>query len=203
MGFAYGAVGAAAAQFTRAPPKGWVPEGFVADQTSTAGSAIGLPEPAAVRTKQFPLLWMTIFGNATGGLALISASKLMITDIWAGALPLVVTSTFATGYVAAVGSANAAGRLSWAVLSDKLGRKNTYMLFGTAMPIIGGGPTLISMGMGMDPTSGAAVLPLSIFYGGSLLAISYYGGLFSVLPAYIADLYGQKVSNAERHVLAT
>lgn len=194
LGVAYGAIGGLAAQFTRAPPPGWVPEGFTADQTSTAGSQIGLPEPAAIRTAQFPLLWMTIFGNATGGLALISASKLMITDIWAGALPLVVTSTFATGYVAAVGSANAAGRLSWAILSDKLGRKNTYSLFGTAIPIIGGAPMLITAGMGMDPAS--AVYPLGVFYGGSLLAISYYGGLFSVLPAYIADLYGQKHAGA-------
>lgn len=34
------------------------------------------------------------------------------------------------------------------------------------------------------------------FYGGSVLAITFYGGIFSVLPAYIADLFGQKHAGA-------
>jgi hypothetical protein len=36
------------------------------------------------------------------------------------------------------------------------------------------------------------MMPLAIFYGGTILSISFYGGLFSVLPAYIADIFGQK-----------
>ena len=46
-----------------------------------------------------------------------------MTDVFSGAMPAVVTSAFATSYVAALGSANSAGRLGWAVASDKLGRK--------------------------------------------------------------------------------
>ena len=37
---------------------------------------------------------------------------------------------------------------------------------------------------------------LGAFYGGSVLAITFYGGLFSVLPAYIADLFGQRYAGA-------
>ena len=52
-----------------------------------------------------------------------SSSKLIMTDVFSGAMPAVVTSAFATSYVAALGSANSAGRLGWAVASDQLGRK--------------------------------------------------------------------------------
>lgn len=37
---------------------------------------------------------------------------------------------------------------------------------------------------------------LTTFYTGSVLAITFYGGIFSILPAYIADLFGQKHSGA-------
>jgi hypothetical protein len=38
--------------------------------------------------------------------------------------------------------------------------------------------------------------PLVAFYSGSVLTITFYGGVFSVLPAYIADLFGQKYAGA-------
>ncbi|MGK3745922.1 MAG: hypothetical protein ACI90V_012783, partial [Bacillariaceae sp.] len=33
---------------------------------------------------------------------------------------------------------------------------------------------------------------MGTFYCGSILALTFYGGVFSALPAYIADLFGQK-----------
>ena len=44
---------------------------------------------------------------------------------------------------------------------------------------------------------------LSAFCGGSVLAITFYGGVFSVLPAYIADLFGQKHAGAIHGKLLT
>jgi hypothetical protein len=35
-------------------------------------------------------------------------------------------------------------------------------------------------------------VPLALFYGGTLVVISFYGGMFAVMPAYIADLFGPK-----------
>ena len=54
---------------------------FEVDKTSTAGTSIGIPADVAVKTPQFPLLWMVVFGNATGDVTLLSSSKLMIIDI--------------------------------------------------------------------------------------------------------------------------
>lgn len=193
LGALYSTVGVTASCFTKLPPDGWTPKGFVPDQKSTAGTQIGLTVKQAMTTRQFYLLWMTVFGNACGGLALISSSKLMMTDIFAGAMPLVVTSAFATAFVGAVGAANAAGRLGWAVASDLLGRKSTFAVFGLSIPLMLGLPTITNMVTG-DPADG--MLPLYCFYGGSVAAISFYGGIFSVLPAYIADLFGQKHAGA-------
>ena len=48
----------------------------------------------------------------------------------ATAFPDIVTGAFAAGFVASVSLANAGGRLGYAALSDFLGRKNTFYLFG-------------------------------------------------------------------------
>ena len=37
-----------------------------------------------------------------------------------------------------------------------------------------------------------SLIPLMLFTGGTMAAITCYGGLFSVLPAYLADVFGQK-----------
>jgi hypothetical protein len=34
------------------------------------------------------------------------------------------------------------------------------------------------------------ILPLYLFYGGTVVMITFYGGIFSVLPAYLADVFG-------------
>lgn len=80
------------------------------------------------------------------------------------------------------------GRLFWATLSDKIGRKNTYLAFGIlGAPLCLAIPQLTHM-VTVDPTD----VPLWAFVGGSSLLISCYGGLLGVLPAYIADTFGLK-----------
>eukprot|EP00550_Attheya_septentrionalis_P001454 CAMPEP_0198289224 /NCGR_PEP_ID=MMETSP1449-20131203/7489_1 /TAXON_ID=420275 /ORGANISM="Attheya septentrionalis, Strain CCMP2084" /LENGTH=651 /DNA_ID=CAMNT_0043987521 /DNA_START=212 /DNA_END=2167 /DNA_ORIENTATION=+ len=204
LGLFYGVLGALGSRFMMVPHPEWTPapatskaeEVTLSPTTEIKQQDIGLPVDFVTgSTKQFPLLWLSVFGNATGGLALLSSSKLMITDIWAGVAPEIVTASFATGYVSALGIGMAAGRFGWSALSDYLGRKNTYAVFGLGIPIVGLAPSLChSASIGGND---GIVLPLLMtFYGGSVLAITFYGGIFSVLPAYIADLFGQKHAGA-------
>ena len=65
----------------------------------------------------------------------LSTAKNLTTDIFGVALPAIVTTSFAANYVACLSGSNAAGRLGWSAASDFLGRKNTYYLFATAIPI--------------------------------------------------------------------
>jgi MFS family permease len=165
------------------------------------------------RTSQFPLLWLCVFGNATGGLALLTSSKLMFADIWTGVAPNLVTPAFATAYVTALGAGMALGRLGWSAASDKLGRQTTYAIFGLGIPIVALSPALTraavdasnaaaATGGALDAaaaatTSSLVVAPMvAAFCGGSVLAVTFYGGVFSVLPGYVADLFGTRHASA-------
>ncbi len=132
LGLCYGALGMLGSRFMSIPHPDWIPnrenKTKVKDEespepTTTAVNTndIGLPvDYVTSSTRQFPLLWLTVFGNATGGLALLTSSKLMLTDIWTVAAPGIVTSSFATGYVSALGVGMAGGRFGWAAISDYL-----------------------------------------------------------------------------------
>jgi hypothetical protein len=204
MGVAYGSIGAIASRFMKIPSPKWVPEDYEVDQSTTAGTEIGVPADIAIKTAQFPLLWLAVFGNATAGVTLLSSSKLMITDIWAGAMPEFVTASFAAGYVSLLGGSNALGRLGWAFASDDFGRRNTFILFAMGLPIVAGSPFMLHYGLG-DGGHGysATIASLAAFCGGSITYVSFYGGVFSVLPAYIADIWGQKHAGAIHGKLLT
>lgn len=202
LGVIYGTLGAVASRFMKIPHPDWKPvrdEGPAVIAAVTETNNIGLPAKyVTTNTKQFPLLWLAVFGNATGGLALLSSSKVMLTDIFAGVAPHIVTPAFSTGYVSALGVGMALGRFGWAAISDVIGRRNTYCIFGLGIPIVGFTPYLLAKSASDAAVAGGevAVWPLIAFYSGSALTITFYGGVFSVLPAYIADLFGQKHAGA-------
>ena len=221
LGIFYGGLGVLGARYMTVPHPQWSPttqlidkkadhkpDGAVEPNTPpTPSHNIGLPVDYVMKqTWQFPLLWISVFGNATGGLALLSSSKLMLTDIWAGFAPDIVNGSFAMGYVSALGVGMAAGRFGWSALSDYLGRRNTYALFGLGIPVVGMAPWLTHWALQAaesgDPGSTIPLL-LTVLCGGSVLAITFYGGIFSVLPAYIADLFGQKNAGAIHGKLLT
>lgn len=139
MGIFYGLLGSFGATNMRIPHPDWKPntvskadiEVEGKNQSKEEDINYGLPASyVTTNTIQFLLLWLSVFffGNATGGLALLSSSKLMLVDIWAGIAPDIVTSSFSTGYVSSLGIGMAAGRFGWSALSDKLGRQNTCII---------------------------------------------------------------------------
>jgi hypothetical protein len=229
MGLLNGTMGMIGARFMSSPHPNWSPTGPLvtttsnerlraptdnephevkdekADETVVNTHNVGLPVSYVMtQTTQFPLLWLSVFGNAAGGLALLSSSKLMISDIWMGTAPDIVTASFATVYVSALGIGMAVGRFGWSALSDTLGRRNTYAVFGLGIPIVGMAPALAHAAVAGNDVVGTSILPLlSTFCGGSVLAITSYGGIFSVLPAYIADLFGQEHAGAIHGKLLT
>lgn len=172
---------------------------------SPAGYAV--TDAAALSTVQFYLIWTVIFGNACGGMALLSSAKTVMGETFGTLLPALVTTSFTTGYVASLSMSNAAGRLGWSFSSDYIGRKNTYAIFAlTGVPLVASLPHLgqlaASGGAGGMADAGGLLASLGspelaalyIFYGGTCLVVSNYGGQFAVLPGYLADLFG------ERHV---
>ena len=135
------------------------------------------------------LLWGATAGNAVGGIIILSSAKLMMTDTFGVTMPSMVDGAFAAGYVSALSLANMSGRLGWATVSDIIGRQPTMLAFAVlGAPVCLAVPQLTSMAVA-DPT---AIAPLAGFYGGTMLLITMYGGVYALLPAYAADIFGQK-----------
>ena len=91
---------------------------------------------------------------------------------------------------------NLAGRLGWAAVSDKIGRKTTFNIFTLgAVPIFASLPYCIEQVVN-NPESAMSPVYLGAFCASTVMAISIMGGVFAVLPAYEADLYGPKYVQA-------
>jgi len=61
----------------------------------------------------------------------------------------------------------------------------------------------VDHGAGDAANSSKLLFPLTTVYGELVLAITCYGGIFSVLPTYVADLWGQKHAGAIHGKLLT
>jgi len=132
---------------------------------------------SAVRTPQFWCLWIVLCMNVTAGIGILEKAAPMITDFFADtSTPVSVTA--AAGFVALLSAANMAGRIGWSSTSDLIGRKNVYRLYlgvGAVMYLL-----IARFGDSSKP----------LFIGCALVILSFYGGGFATVPAYLKDLFG-------------
>ncbi|MGW6308338.1 L-lactate MFS transporter [Streptomyces niveus] len=132
---------------------------------------------SAVRTPQFWLLWIVLCMNVTAGIGILEKAAPMITDFFADTDTPVSVSA-AAGFVALLSAANMAGRIGWSSTSDVIGRKNTYRLY------LGVGALMYLL----IAQFGDSSKPLFIIC--ALVILSFYGGGFATVPAYLKDLFG-------------
>ena len=192
MSGVYALVMAGSALSMTRPPPGFSVAGYV----SPTGSGASVPVENVLRTPQFWLLFSTATLLATGGMSLMSVASPMVQEVFTSSLPHIVTPTWAAGYVMSLSVANLSGRVVWAWVSDKVGRRQTFnILCLSSVPLYLAMPGLISLCVS-DPTSPLSPLYLAGFCLSSFLAVTIMGGVFSVLPPYEADLYGSKYVGA-------
>ena len=159
----------------RLPPPGWTPRG-AAPQAAWAPTAIhGVPVQAAWRTPQFWLLWAVLCLNVTAGIGVLGMASPMIQEMFRGR----VSASAAAGFTSFLSLFNIGGRIFWASLSDRIGRKMTYTVFFAL------GMVLYAI-VPRAGASGSIVLFVAIF----AVILSMYGGGFATIPAYLADLFG-------------
>jgi len=154
-------------------PEGWTPPAVQNKLITRANVHID----QAMKTPQFYLLWIVLCLNVTAGIGVLSQASLMIQETFKGA----VTPAAAAGFVGLLSLFNMGGRLFWSSASDYIGRKMTYFIFF----VVGAALYAAVPYMGHIGSIGLFVA----FYA---LVISMYGGGFSTLPAYLADLFGTK-----------
>ncbi|MCX4987460.1 MULTISPECIES: OFA family MFS transporter [unclassified Streptomyces] len=132
---------------------------------------------SAVRTPQFWCLWLVLCMNVTAGIGILEKAAPMITDFFADSSTPVSVSA-AAGFVALLSAANMAGRIGWSSTSDLIGRKNIYRVY------LGAGALMYAVIAWFGDSS----KPLFIL--AALVILSFYGGGFATIPAYLKDLFG-------------
>src|SRR5689334_6009420 len=159
----------------RLPAEGWKPAGW--DPSKTAERTLvthgNVTAANAIRTRQFWLLWVVLFCNVTAGIGILEQASPMIQDHFG-----TVTAAAAAGFVGLLSLCNMSGRLGWSATSDKIGRKRTYMMF------LGVGAILYFL---LASTGTASVAWFVLLTG---VILSFCGGGFATVPAYLKDLFG-------------
>ncbi|MFE9611026.1 OFA family MFS transporter [Streptomyces sp. NPDC006012] len=152
-------------------------ERAAADEGPGPVEGVQVSARSAVRTPQFWLLWIVLCTNVTAGIGILEKAAPMITDFFADS-STPVSASAAAGFVALLSAANMAGRIGWSSASDLIGRKNIYRVY------LGVG-ALMYLAIALF---GDSAKPLFVLC--ALVILSFYGGGFATVPAYLKDLFG-------------
>ncbi|MGB4865094.1 MAG: OFA family MFS transporter [Hyphomicrobium sp.] len=186
----------------RLPPLGWKPEGWTPPAATNAmitSNHVDLKN--AHKTPQFWLLWLMLTMNVSACIGIIGAASPMLQETFGGALinqpeltypdikkdatMAAAAGAIGAGFVGLISLMNIFGRIAWASSSDFLGRKNTYYIFfvlGAALYVLA--------------SFGAEWKSLAIVVACFCIIASMYGGGFSTIPAYLADMFGTQFVGA-------
>lgn len=165
----------------RVPPADWRPEHWDPDQhrPKPMQTTAHVSAANAIRTPQFWLLWTVLLCNVTAGIGILENAGPMIQDFFRdGSGTSTVTAAVAGGFVGLLSVGNMAGRFVWSTTSDYLGRKTNYLIY---------------LGIGLLLYLGVATIgstSTGVFVAMTLVIVSFYGGGFSTVPAYLKDLFG-------------
>ena len=154
-------------------PRGEIP-------VAGAPSAVQGPQVSAgsaIRTPQFWCLWVVLCMNVTAGIGILEKAAPMIQDFFKNTSTPVSVSASA-GFVALLSAANMAGRIGWSSTSDLIGRKNIYRVY------LGFGAVMYAL----IALFGDSSKPLFVLC--AMVILSFYGGGFATIPAYLKDLFG-------------
>ncbi|MGO3871421.1 MAG: OFA family MFS transporter [Alcaligenes sp.] len=184
----------------RVPPAGWKPDGWTPRvQSNTLITQDHVHLRNAHKTRQFWLIWVVLCLNVSAGIGVIGMASPMLQEIFAGKLigqpnlsftelsgeQLGAVAAIAAGFAGLLSLFNIGGRIVWASASDRLGRKNTYFIFfALGIALYAMVPTVAGMGNKV------------LFVAMLCIILSMYGGGFSTVPAYLADVFGTQFVGA-------
>lgn len=178
LGAVYLILAALAALTLRNPPAGWLPKGFKPSVTTvSAADSFGWAE--AKKTPQWYMLWCMLFLNVTAGMGLLSKLSPMAQEVIKLAQGVDDPAKLAVlggGVLATASIFNGLGRLFWAAVSDKLGRKGTYMVMFLTQAILY---------ILLPQISSVLIFTIIACY-----LLSCLGGGFAVMPSFAADSFG-------------
>jgi MFS family permease len=165
----------------RVPAADWKPAGFDPSQVKAKAlvTTANVSAANAIKTPQFWFLWVVLLCNVTAGIGILEQASPMIQDFFRGADgKSTVAVAAAAGFVGLLSIFNMAGRFAWSTTSDYIGRKPIYAMY---------------LGVGMVAYFLLATIghnSTAIFVLLAAVILSFYGGGFATVPAYLRDLFG-------------
>ncbi|GAA2916146.1 L-lactate MFS transporter [Enterococcus pseudoavium] len=176
LGAAYFLVMFTASRYLEKPPVDWAPKGSMVEnqknEVKLQYSGVQLTANQAIKTKTFWLLWFMLFLNISCGISLVSEASPMAQEITG------MTAGMAATMVGVMGVFNGCGRLIWALISDVLGRKNVFTILFIIDIVV-----LLGLSVVNSPLLFAVLI---------CLLMTCYGAGFSIVPAYIGDVFGSR-----------
>lgn len=171
------------------PPPNFVPSGYT--PAATAGTQVSQEAITATQcifSGKFLMIWTVFFFNIIAGIMFIGFQSPLLQDLMKKMLdPATLTNSQVVAELAAAGATliaassifNGVGRFFWGGLSDKIGRVQTFrLILGTqAMAFF----VLLFV-------SNPMIFSLLVCY-----ILFCYGGGFGSMPAFILDVFGQKL----------
>jgi MFS family permease len=182
----------------RLPSPGWHPPATALSGSTAFATTQHVHLNSAWTTPQFWLVWGVLCMNVTAGIGVLSMASPMLQEVFGGRLigtsqgfadlsaaQKTQIAAIAAGFTGLLSLFNIFGRFFWASISDWIGRKSTYYCFfllGIALYALT--PALAHRG------------EIALFVAAFCVILSMYGGGFSTVPAYLADLFGTQMVGA-------
>lgn len=121
--------------------------------------------------KRFIALWLLLFLNVCGGIAIISKAAILGEEV------VGMTASQATMFVAIIGLFNGLGRLFWSSISDKIGCWTTFMIFISINAVC----------FALIPSFSANQISFQTL---TYIIIAGYGAGFATMPSFVKDIFG-------------
>jgi OFA family oxalate/formate antiporter-like MFS transporter len=172
LGVVFLIVNIAGAFFINNPPEGYMPQGWTPPAPKDGIIAQSFAPSEALKTPQFYMVTLAFMCATAAGSMMIPMAKILGLQPDSG-----LTKEAAIAGVMIITGFNSFGRLFWAGISDKLGRKRVLLilLVIAALSIVG-----------VSFTKAYLMLAFIAIIGFS------YGGFLGVFPALTADFWGTK-----------
>jgi len=162
------------------PPAGWLPEGFTPPEVSGVGGA-NFTSSEMLKTPQFYLIFLTFAVSAGAGLMAIGLMKLWPVEalVDGGIMESEADAIAGTAMAVFFSLANGIGRITWGMMSDRLGRKRSVIIMTATQAVF-----LLAF----IPMAGSEY---TLYLAAALIGFNF-GGNFALFPALTADEFGDK-----------
>ncbi len=160
---------------------------FLQNPPVAAGAPIAPADPAEGTTRQylsssqFVTMWIVFFTNIGAGISVISFQSPLLQEVWGLADPglePVTLATYGATLIAVSSLFNGVGRLFWGLVSDRIGRIESFRLMLATQMIV--------FGVLMTERNPWVFSALVCY------VLLCFGGGFGTMPAFVLDVFGAR-----------